>query len=467
MQSAKLHFTWRRPKRKSDEIDMLTAPLFSSLLRFAVPGILMGFLQLLFSTIDLVMAGAIVGDGALAAVGTTISYQYIFINLYMGLGVAVNVIAARAYGAGNEERTRRCVHTAVPFSLLLGAAGMLLGLVITPYALHWLNTPTEVYADALLYARVCFLGAVPISLYHCCSGIMRAYGDTKRPFYFLFLSGSLNLAFNAFFLMVIPLGILGVALGTILSQTVSAALVLVVLLRRHDVFALHPKQIRLEGKYIKSMVQIGLPVSVQSICYSLCNVMIQGKINLFGPLAMSGNTAASSLGDYEWALLNAWSQTIVSFVGQNAGAKQYRRAEKILYICLACALVSALLLVGGLLLFASPLLSLYTDSAEAIAFGVIHARTVFPLYFVYGIALVLAGFLQGLGYSFLPMLANVLGICGIRLLWVWWVFPARENPSLAFLYNAYPLSWLATLVIIFFCTVFCYRRLKRREGLLK
>ncbi len=446
---------------KKYELDMCHGPLLYKILIFALPLMLSGILQLLFNAADMIVVGHAEGPTALAAVGSTSSLINLLINLFMGLSVGANVLVAHFFAAKLENDCQETVHTAILISVLSGIFLAFVGFLLSKPILTLMGTPDDVLPMAVSYMRVYFLGMPVVLLYNFGSAILRAIGDTKRPLAYLFIAGILNVILNLFFVIKLHMGVTGVALATVLSQVLSAYLIVRCLMKTEGYCHLSMKKLSIKGDKLLKMVKIGLPAGLQGAIFSISNVLIQSSINTFGSLAMAGNTACSNLEGFVYNAMNAVHQTALTFTSQNYGGKQYKRIKKV--ILLNIALVT---LVGGIMgfffiLFGKQLLRIYTSDAQAIKYGLIRMEIIFSTYFTCGIMDVLVGCLRGLGRSFIPMVVSLLGACGFRVLWIFTIFKAF--PSLQNIYISYPISWVLTGSVHLICLLCIMRKLLKKE----
>jgi len=433
---------------------MLQGPLFWNIVRYTVPIILTSILQLLFNAADLVVVGRFCGSISVAAVGATGSITALIVNLFIGLSVGVGVSVAQGIGAKQHEVVHRTVHTAIPAALCSGLCLTTLGLLLAKPLLTLMGTPSDVLPLSALYMRIYFCGMTFNMVYNFSASILRAAGDTKSPLIFLTIAGVINVVLNVIFVTVFHMNVAGVALATTTAQAISAVLVTISLLRRTDACKLYFSKLRFYKPQMIKIVRIGLPAGIQSSLFSISNVLIQSSINSFGPVVMSGNASAQNIEGFLYAFLNAFHQTTVNFTGQNVGAKQYKRVLKILLVCLGCAAVIG----GGVGLlfytFGEDLLSIYiTDSAEALSYGMLRLSITSLTYLLCGLLDVSTGSLRGMGVSLAPMIISILGVCGIRIGWVFTVFQIPQFHSPQSLYISYPISWgitfLAQMVVFY------------------
>ena len=396
--------------------NMLQGPLFSNIILYTVPIILTSLLQLLFNAADLVVVGNFCGSVSVAAVGATGALTNLIVNLFIGLSVGAGVTVAHALGSQEDQVVHRTVHTALPAALVSGVILTVVGIALSETFLVLMDTPENVLSLSAVYMKIYFAGITFTMVYNYCASILRAAGDTKSPLIFLFIAGVINVVLNVIFVTLFDMNVAGVALATVISQAVSAVLVVIALMRRTDACKLSLSQMRFYKPQLLKIIRIGLPAGIQGSLFSISNVLIQSSINSFGDVFMSGNAAASNIEGFVYVSINSFSQTAVNFIGQNAGARQYRRVYKILWICLGCVMVVGL--CGGLLAysFGPTLLSIYIrDSAEAISYGMIRLGFICIPYFLCGLMDVSTGALRGMGASIAPMIISILGICGLRI----------------------------------------------------
>ena len=427
--------------------NMLTGPLLPSIIFYTVPIILTSVLQLLFNAADLVVVGRFCGSVSVAAVGSTTSITNLLVNFFIGLSVGTGVTVAHGIGSRRESVVHNTVHTALPVALLAGVFLTVIGVCFSEVFLRMMGTPENVLQLSAVYMKIYFGGITFTMVYNFCAAILRAAGDTRSPLIFLTLAGVVNVVLNLVFVTVFHMNVAGVALATTISQGISAVLVVIALMRRTDACRLYWKKLRFHRAQLSKMLRIGLPAGLQSAMFSISNVLIQSSVNSFGDILMSGNAAANNIEGFIYASINAYHQTSVNFIGQNAGAGQYDRVKKTLLCCLGCAAVTGLALGGLAYGFGETLLQLYiTDSAEAIGYGMMRLSIVATTYLICGLMDVTTGSLRGLGESFVPMLISILGVCGIRIGWICTVFriPAFHTPQS--LYISYPFSWAVTFV---------------------
>ena len=454
----------RRHRRRSRgyEIDMCNGPLFGKILIFAVPLMLSGMLQLFFNAADIIVVGQFVGHTALAAVGSTGSLINLLVNVFVGLSVGTNVLVARYYGARDAKHLHETVHTSVLTSVLSGTALIVIGLILAEPLLTLMGTPDDVLDQAALYMRIYFVGMPASMLYNFGAAILRAVGDTKRPLYFLFISGIVNVILNLVLVLVFHLGVAGVAIATVTSQVISAVLVALCLIKTDAPYRLELKKLRIHKSKLLEIIKIGLPAGMQGAVFSISNVLIQSSINSFGSTVMAGSTAASNIENFVYTAMNALYQTALSFTGQNVGGGKYKRIGKIMRICVLDVTAIGILLGGGAYLCGSTLLSIYTSDPQVIQYGLERMMFVCLPYFLCGIMDTLVGSLRGMGYSFMPMIVSLTGACALRIVWIMTIF--QMNPTLSTLFLSYPVSWFVTALAHFICYLVVHHRFMKKHA---
>ena len=444
------------------EIDMTHGPILKKLLLFTVPLILSSILQLLFNAADVVVVGRFAqqGDLCLAAVGSTGSLTSLIVNMFVGLSVGTNVVVARAWGSGDHKAMEESVHTSMLVSVVSGVILAVVGVIGARVFLEWMNTPKEVIDLSSLYLRIYFAGMPANMIYNFGSAILRSVGDTRRPLIYLIIAGALNVILNLFFVIVLHMDVEGVALATIISQAVSAALVVICLMRSEGGLRLTLKKLRIAGNMLKEIARIGLPAGFQGVLFSISNVMIQSSINAFGATVMAGSSAAGNLEGFVYVGMNAFHQAAVSFSSQNLGAGEYKRIWRIAVVCQVCVTVVGLLMGVGVWFFGSELLRIYTTSQEVVNAGLVRLSYVCLPYALCGMMDVMTGSLRGIGYSVMPMLVSILGICVFRVAWIATVCKLPACSDIDFVYLSYPISWIITLIAHTICFVWAMRRVK-------
>ena len=453
-----------KKETKKFEMDMCSGSILWKMLAFTLPLMFSSILQLLFNAADIIVVGKFAGDNALAAVGSNTALINLLTNFFMGLSIGANVLVARFYGAREERDTKETVHTAMLISIYSGILLTIIGCFGAKQILIWMKTPAEVLPLATTYLRIYFMGMTATMIYNFGSAILRAIGDTKRPLYYLSFAGVINLGLNLLFVIVFDMSVAGVGIATVVSQCVSAFLILRCLIKNESFIKLDLKKLKIHrDKFIK-ILQVGLPASFQGIIFSVSNVIIQSSVNSFGEIAVAGNSAASNIEGFVYVAMNAFHQAAISFTGQNVGAGKFERVNKILYRAEICVIVVGLLLGNIAVFFGEPLLALYTSSPEVVSVGMNRLKVISSLYALCGMMDVMVGSLRGLGYSIMPTIVSLIGACGLRLLWIFTFFRLEQFHSLTSLYMTYPISWTITTLAHIVCFIIVRKKLKRIWG---
>ena len=450
-------------KKSKYEIDMCNGTIMDKLVSFSLPLMLSSILQLMFNAVDIIVVGRFSGSRALAAVGSTTALISTFINLFIGISLGTNVLAARYYATGREREMSETVHTSIMLALISGITMAVAGVLFARGALELMGTPEDVIRLSTTYMRIYFLGMPFFMLYNYGAAILRAVGDTKRPLIFLIISGCSNAALNLLLVIVFRLGVAGVAIGTVVSQLLSCILVLRCLCRSEGSYQLNLSRLAIKSEYLKPIFQVGIPAGIQSVVINFSNALLQSSVNSFGSIAMAGYTAANNVLGFLYASVNAVTQACMSFTSQNYGAGKYKRMDRVLLDCLILSVGIAGVLGGGAYLFGEQLMRVYTQDASVIASGLeILAITTVP-YFLCGIMDLFPGALRGMGYSAVPMVLSVIGTVGVRILWIYVLFP--QHRSLYFLFVSYPASWLLTILMQVVCFSFVRKKCLKRAAI--
>ena len=446
--------------KRSYEIDMCNGPLLGKILQFSIPLICSGILQLLFNAADIVVLGQFTGSDALAAVGSTSALNNLIVNVFLGFSIGCSIMTARYYGAQKWKDVHEVVHTSMLVSKICGAALIVIGIALARPLLEVMGTPENVLDQAVLYMRIIFVGMPALMVYNFGAAILRAVGDTKRPLLFLLIAGVINVVLNLVFVIVFHMGVAGVAVATVISQCVSAVMIVVCLMRSETVYQLCLKELRIYKDKLIEITKVGLPAGIQGAVFNVSNVLIQSSINSFGSLAVGGNTAASNIEGFVYTSMNSLYQASLSFTSQNVGAGKLQRVVPILLRCLGVVLTVGVGLSGLALLFNHQLLGIYSSDQEVIRYGLGRLEVVCATYFLCGMMDVVCGSVRGLGSSVVPTIVSLTGACGLRILWIYTIF--AENRTLFFLYLSYPITWVITFsahLVCFF--IFLHRRKKR------
>ncbi|MBR6328349.1 MAG: MATE family efflux transporter [Lachnospiraceae bacterium] len=448
--------------RRDHKIDMTQGALLPKILLFALPLMASSTLQLLFNAADIVVVGRFVGANALAGVGANSSLINLFVNIFLGLSIGANVVAAKYMGARKEELVSQTVHTAMLIALYGGIIILVLGFFIASPVLTAMGTPEEVLPLAVLYLRIYFCGMPAMLLYNFGASLLRAIGDTRRPLVYLFIAGVFNVALNLLFVIVFHMSVAGVALATVLSQCISTALVIRCLVRSEGSIRLilSRSTLVINSERFGEIFKIGIPAGLQGVVFSLSNILIQSSVNSFGAVAVAGNTAGSNIEGFIYTAMNASYQACVSFTSQNFGARKPDRILRVMLLCVACVFTTGIVLGYGAYFGGNTLLGLYSDSPEVIAVGMRRLKVILTTYFLCGIMEIPVGTLRGMGYGVVPMVISLLGACAFRIVWILTVFASVH--TLESLYVSYPISWAITGTAQFIAAALAYIKYKKR-----
>lgn len=445
-------------KKNRFEIDMCNGSLMDKLISFSLPLMLSGILQLMFNAVDIVVVGRFAGSQALAAVGSTTALINVFTNLFIGVSLGANVLAARFFASEREKEMSETVHTAIALAIISGIIMTFIGLIFSRVALELMGTPEDVINQATLYMRIYFVGMPFFMLYNYGAAILRAVGDTKRPLAFLIVAGVTNALLNLFLVIVCHLGVAGVAIGTIASQLISCILVLRCLCKTEGSYRLYFSKLKIRSWYVKCIFQVGLPAGIQSTVINFSNVLLQSSVNSFGSVAMAGNTAANNIFGFLYVTVNSFSQTCMSFTSQNYGVGKWKRMDKVLIECIMLSVGVTVVLGTCAYVFGPEILRIYTSDAPVIQCGEQILLYTTLTYFLCGLMDLFPGALRGMGYSAVPMVLSVIGTVGTRIIWIFGVFPRHR--SLDVLFISYPASWLITIILQVICFYFVRKKVQ-------
>ena len=453
-------------KTSKYEIDMCNGSIMDKLISFSLPLMLSSILQLMFNAVDIIVVGRFSSSQALAAVGSTTALINIFTNLFIGISLGANVLAARYFAAGRDKEMSEAVHTAITLALISGVIMAFVGVGMSRTALSLMATPPDVIDLSAVYMRIYFMGMPFFMLYNYGAAILRAVGDTKRPLVFLIAAGLTNVVLDLLLVIVIPLGVAGVAIGTVASQMISCILVLRCLYKSEGSYQLRFSRLMIRWVYLKRIFQVGIPAGIQSTVINFSNALLQSSVNSFGSTAMAGYTAANNILGFLYAAVNAVTQACMSFTSQNYSVGKQKRIDRVLLDCMLLSAGVSVVLGVGAYVFGSQILRIYTTETEVIQCGLeILSITTVP-YFLCGIMDLIPGALRGMGHSAVPMILSVIGTVGTRIVWIYGFFP--QHRSLHFLFISYPGSWIITIAMQAVCFWFvrkkCVKQLQSVRG---
>lgn len=446
----------------SRSMDMTEGPLLGKIIRYSIPVMLTSILQLLYNAADIVVVGRFAGTTALAAVGAAGPLNTLMINLFIGLSVGTSVVVAQHYGAERYKDVQDTIHTAMLLSLICSALCLAIGVLFHRPLLQLMGTPEDVVDMAATYMLILFLGVPFMLVFNFGAAILRAVGDTRRPLIVLSSTGFLNVFLNLFFVIVMHMDAAGVALATVISQAVSTVIIILLLMREEGVLHFDPRKMFLQKDIARNIIRVGLPAGVQGMIFSISNSLMQSTINSFGAITIAGNTAAGNIEAFLYNAQNAFYQAAITFTGQNIGAGKPERVKKIVGACTVC--VVTLCVAGGvtILLFGPQLIGIYNTDPEVISWGIIRNRVLMPLYSSCALMDMFTGVLRGMGYSLQPMLLSIFSVCGIRIFWIFVIFPLM--PELWLLYCSYPVSWTIAALLEFVFFLFQYKKIMAKRN---
>lgn len=446
--------------QKSLATDLTTGPMLKKIVLFSLPLAASSILQLLFNAADVIVVGRFAGSTALAAVGSNGALINLLVNLFVGLSLGANVVAARCFGAKDESGVQDTVRTSVTLGLGSGIVLAAAGFLASRGLLELMSCPEDVIELSALYLKIYFLGMPAAMLYNFCAALLRAVGDTRRPLICLAVSGLVNVGLNLVFVIGFHMSVAGVALATIISQAVSAAMVVSLLVKEQGALRLDLHHLGLHQGTLRQILRIGLPAGLQSTVFSLSNVVIQSSINSFGSVIVAGNSAASNLEGFIYTGMNAFAQAAVTFTSQNIGARRYDNLDRVMRNCLLCAVGVGAVLGGGAYLCGESLLHFYSSDPAVIAAGLARMEIICTFYFVCGCMDTLASGLRGRGYSVLPMVVSLVGSCLLRVVWVATIFQTFHTTTV--LYLSYPVSWALTAAAHLVCLLVVRRKTQQQ-----
>lgn len=435
--------------------------IWKQLLFFFFPILLGTLFQQLYNTADTVVVGRFVGTKALAAVGgSTGQIVNLVVNFFVGLASGATVIIARYYGARDRVKLNNALHTAIALSIVGGIVTAVAGILLTPFLLQMMNTPADVIEGSTMYLRIYFAGIIFVFVYNIGSGILRAVGDSKRPLYFLIVCCFLNIFLDILFVVYLKLGVKGAAFATVISQAVSALLVILSLTKSVDIYRLRPNKIRFYKSLLIAIVTIGLPAGLQSVMYGISNIIIQTSLNSLGTETVAAHTAFAKIDAIYWMISGAFSVSIITFIGQNYGARKFDRMKKSIKVCLFMDLIASLLLTTVMMVAGPYLLRLFTSDQEVIEIGMQIIHIIAPSYALFIFIEILSSSLRGMGNVVIPMLMTCGGVCVLRILWIF-LF-VRTHLSVTTILMSYPISWGFTAVLFIIYFMFYQKKFFRR-----
>lgn len=442
---------------------MTNGPIFKKLIQFSVPLIFSSLLQLLFNAADVVVVGRFAGDASLAAVGSTGSLVNLLINVFMGLGVGANVVAAHYLGAGKKEKVQETVHTTILLSIYCGIILTIIGIFGSKQILKLMQAPENVLNLATLYLKIYFAGITSTVVFNFGQALLRAKGDTKRPLYILTIAGVINVILNLIFVIPLKMDVAGVAYATIISQTFAAVMVILLLIKEEDEFHLNLRTLHINNHIFSKIVKIGLPAGFQGIMFSFSNVIIQSSVNSFGAILIAGNSAACNLEGFIYTAMNGFSQGSLTFCSQNLGAKKIKRIKRVVWESQICIFVIGAVLGFGFLAFGKQLLGIYSPNPDVIQAGMSRLWIIFTTYYLCGMMDSMANSVRGIGHSLLPVIVTLLGACIFRILWLATVFQISRFHVPATIFISYPISWTLTFVALLISYFILIKKLKDSE----
>ena len=443
-------------KKGKFEIDMCNGSIMDKLISFALPLMASSILQLMFNAVDIIVVGRFSGRQALAAVGSTTALINIFTNLFIGISLGANVLAAGYFASGKKKEMSEAVHTAIGFALISGICMAFVGVAASHLALQMMDTPADVIGQSTTYMRIYFMGMPFFMLYNYGAAVLRAVGDTKRPLLFLIVAGAANVGLDLLLVIVIPLDVAGVAIGTVASQMVSCILVLWCLHRTESSYQLRFSRLSVKWIYLKRIFQVGVPAGIQSTVINFSNAMLQSSVNSFGATAMAGYTATNNILGFLYVAVNAITQACMSFTSQNYSVGKQKRMDRVFLDCVILSVAVGGVLGIGAYMFGPQLLRIYTSDGNVIQCGMEILSITTILYCLCGIMDLIPGAMRGMGHSAVPMVLSVIGTVGTRIVWIYGFFP--HHRSLYFLFISYPGSWVFTIIMQAVCFYFVRKK---------
>ena len=434
--------------------DLTEGKIWKVMLNFVLPIFLGTLFQSLYTTIDAIIIGRFAGKDAFAAIESVLSFQRLPVSFFVGLSSGATIIISQYFGAKKKEEVSKASHTAILFAIVGGLLLSVLSCILSPFFIKLIKVPNEIFYQAQIYTIICFSGIVFSMVYNIGSGILRALGDSRTPFYILILSNILNIILDLILVIAFKLGVIGVGFATLISQIISAILIFIILLRTKLDCKIYINRIRFYKKYLKEIFRLGLPIGIQSIIYPIANTTIQSNINIFGVSSIAAWAVCGKLDFLIWAVSEAFSIAISIFVAQNYGAKKHQRARIGIVVALFMAMIAIFIISFILYIWNKPLAHFLINDKNIVELTSQIIHLLAPLYFIYVIGDVLSGAIRGIGDTFNPMIINIFGICIIRLLWIFFIVPL--NPTFFMVLYSFIVSWIITTIM--YITYIIYKR---------
>ncbi|MDY2738148.1 MATE family efflux transporter [Intestinibacter sp.] len=431
---------------------MTEGNISKKLVFFAVPVLISNLFQQLYNTVDTAIVGRFVGANALAAVGTCNLVIVFMIYFFIGLSNGSSVVLSQAFGENDNEKIFKTVHTTMGLSVISGIALMTIGLLSAETILKWINTPDDVIGYAITYIKIYFLSMIPMMVFNMGTGILRAVGDSKTPLYYLAVSGVANIILDLIFIVQFKFGVMGAALATTISQTISAVLIMIKLIKSNEIYKLHISKIRIDFDILKKILVIGIPTGLQSVLVCFSNIIVQSKVNLFGLNVMAALSIYYKVEGFIYMPIEAMAMAISNFIGQNIGAKNLERVKKGKKLSMRICVVMTVLIGGLIMLLHTPILKIFTTDEKVIYYGTQFILFIIPLYFIYAMNQILSGVLRGAGQTFIPMVIGLVCMCGLRVGWL--VVMIGIVKDVRIIYASYPLTWIFTNI---FMSIYYYK----------
>ena len=426
-------------------INLTEGKIWKVMLKFILPIFLGTLFQSLYNTIDAIIVGRFAGKETLAAIESVLNFHRLPVSFFVGLSSGATIIISQYFGANKKEDVSKASHTAMLFAMLGGLLLSIISCTVSPFFVKLIKVPEEILYQAQIYTIICFSGIVAAMIYNIGSGILRALGDSRTPFYILIVSNILNIALDLILVKVFKLGVIGVGVATLISEIVSAILIFIILIKTNLDCKIYIKEIRFYKKYIKEIFRLGLPIAVQSVLYPISNTIIQSSINIFGVNSIAAWAVSGKLDFLIWTISDAFSITVSTFVAQNYGAEKHQRARDGIKAALLMVMVVIFIISFIFYFYSQPLSYFLISDKDIVNLTSKILKLIAPLYFIYVIGDVLSGAIRGIGDTFNPMIINIFGICVCRILWVFFVVPL--NPTFFMVLYGFIVSWIITTLM--------------------